>query len=999
MTQRTQMERLSEAVADRYRIEDELGTGGMATVYLAEDLKHHRPVALKVLHPDLAAVVGAERFLREIETTAGLQHPGILALYDSGEADGLLYYTMPVVVGESLKEKLQREGQLPVDEAVRIAREVAEALEHAHGRGVLHRDIKPANILLEDGRVILADFGIARAVEPHDAERLTETGLAVGTPTYMSPEQSMAERRLDGRSDLYALGCVLYEMLAGEPPYTGATAQAILAKRFREPVPRVSTLRDTVTPGLEAILVRLLATSPADRHGSASLLVQALDEYHRSPGTPARASEGLRGGARWTRGGLLVGAAVVVAAVGVKLWVSGVGVDAESLSPDRLAVLPFTVRGAPDFDYLAEGMVDLMGAKLDGAGALTVVNPRAVISMVSAEQIDLGDPAAGERVARRFGAGRYLTGELTEVGGHIQLAAQLHELGSDAGSPKGASVSTKPDQLLGAIDSLALELLGETMDTPEARIQQLATATTASLPALKEFLAGERLMRAGGQYREATASFERAIALDPTFALAWYRKSSVGEWVDHFDVRSSADSAFKYSEGLSRRDRSLLEALRLRRVGLTEEAEQRYEAHLRTWPDEVDAIVQLGEIRFHDNPRRGRSMAEAIPFFQSALDLEPANADARIHLARLYALTGQLDSLEATVRHIEADFAANSAPGEVDGGGGERLIEVQALLASARGDSAAKADVLERLRGRPPLHSFVAAHGVSRFARDPVGALAIVTQREVGDPFLDWAVSSFYHVLGRREEAFRFVDDLPGGLTAQWELERAFVLTSGVVAPDTVRMRQVLESLRARDPAEIRRGNWVPAYEDLTDEFHRFERDWTVAQLLIHLGRVSEARRIMSALDVVPAMVGLGQVQPDAIRTLEAEIRYREGDRQGALDVLRTITYEVPHGATYHSLADGTRARYLQAELELERGDRGVAERLFRGLAESWSPWDGYHRPIAYQRLGEIAEVDGRTAEAITQYTRLVDLWVECDPELVPLREEIRARRDALAAS
>ena len=235
-----QMERLGAALEGRYRIDREVGEGGMATVYLAEDLKHHRQVALKVLKPSLAAAVGAERFLAEIEVTANLQHPHILPLYDSGEADSFLYYVMPFQEGESLRAKLDREHQLSLEEAVRIATGVAGALEHAHRHGVVHRDIKPANILLQDGEPVVADFGIALAVGSGASERLTETGASLGTPHYMSPEQAAGDTFIGPATDIYALGCVLYEMLVGEPPYTGASTQAILGKIIAsQPVPAV----------------------------------------------------------------------------------------------------------------------------------------------------------------------------------------------------------------------------------------------------------------------------------------------------------------------------------------------------------------------------------------------------------------------------------------------------------------------------------------------------------------------------------------------------------------------------------------------------------------------------------------------------------------------------------------------------------------------------------------------------------------------------------------
>ena len=249
---------LADALRDRYLLERELGAGGMATVYLAQDLKHHRKVALKVLRPDLAAVIGAERFLHEIETTANLQHPHILPLHDSGEVGGTAFYVMPFIEGESLRDRLNREKQLPIDVAVRIASEVASALDYAHRKGVIHRDIKPENILLHDGQALVADFGIALALSTAGSTRMTETGMSLGTPHYMSPEQAMGEREITGRSDVYALGCVLYEMLTGDPPFTGSTAQAIVAQVVTE-VPRpLIPRRHTILPHVETAVLRAL---------------------------------------------------------------------------------------------------------------------------------------------------------------------------------------------------------------------------------------------------------------------------------------------------------------------------------------------------------------------------------------------------------------------------------------------------------------------------------------------------------------------------------------------------------------------------------------------------------------------------------------------------------------------------------------------------------------------------------------------------------------------
>jgi serine/threonine-protein kinase len=270
------VQRLSAALADRYTIARELGQGGMATVYLAEDVKHRRQVAVKVLLPELAAALGHERFLREITTTANLRHPHILPLYDSGEAGGFLYYVMPYVEGESLRDRLDREKQLPLDEALSVAREVADALSYAHSRGVVHRDIKPENILLESGHAVVADFGIARAVSAAGGEKLTQTGVAIGTPQYMSPEQAAGEADIDGRSDLYSLACVLYEMLTGQPPFTGPTVESVVRQHMVEEARPVSQLRPAVPPAIADVLTRALAKNPADRFSPAAHFAAAL---------------------------------------------------------------------------------------------------------------------------------------------------------------------------------------------------------------------------------------------------------------------------------------------------------------------------------------------------------------------------------------------------------------------------------------------------------------------------------------------------------------------------------------------------------------------------------------------------------------------------------------------------------------------------------------------------------------------------------------------------
>jgi serine/threonine protein kinase len=321
---------LLRSLADRYTIERELGRGGMATVYLAVDTRHHRRVAVKVLHPELSAVIGSERFLKEIEVTAGLQHPHILPLFDSGDVDGQLYYVMPFVEGETLRARLEREKQLPLDDAVRIATEVASALEYAHKRHVVHRDVKPENILLHDGAALVADFGIALAVQDAGGERITQTGLSLGTPQYMAPEQAMSEKSVGPRADIYALGAVTYEMLVGEPPFTGPTAQSIVAKMMTDDPAPPSRLRRSIPPALEAAVLRALEKLPADRWPTAQAFATALSATHaaapRAPGARNRR-------ATW----LPWGVALIAAALAAWGWLRPAP-EPPSMPPSRLSI-------------------------------------------------------------------------------------------------------------------------------------------------------------------------------------------------------------------------------------------------------------------------------------------------------------------------------------------------------------------------------------------------------------------------------------------------------------------------------------------------------------------------------------------------------------------------------------------------------------------------------------------------------------------------------------
>jgi eukaryotic-like serine/threonine-protein kinase len=506
-----------QSISDRYLLERELGRGGMATVYLARDLKHDRLVALKVLRPELAAVLGPDRFLQEIRLTARLQHPHLLTVLDSGETASLLWFTMPYVEGETLRARLDRECELPLADALTITRNVAGALTCAHKHGIMHRDVKPANVLLEDGEALLADFGIARALAEAGAggEALTATGMAVGTPSYMSPEQAAGEREVDGRADVYALGCVLYEMLAGEPPYTGPTAQAIMAKRFADPVPSIRRVRPEIPSTVDTAIQRALARRPADRFATPEEFTRALDR------APAVGRKVLRS--------LFAAAAGLALLAGANWWLHRRGSRVEIAGTPALAVLPFRVSD-PSSQLWREGLVDLFSLALDGAGDLRTVHPRTVLSRWH-RATGGGDPdeTTALAVARELGARYALTGTLLNLGPRIRLVGELYDL-NGKGSRR-VQVEGPPDSLPGLADRLAIALLREGLGSDSAARPRapIAEITTTSLPALKAFLSGEQKFRRA-RPREAAADFERAVQADSTFTLAEFRQAAATGW-------------------------------------------------------------------------------------------------------------------------------------------------------------------------------------------------------------------------------------------------------------------------------------------------------------------------------------------------------------------------------------------------------------------------------------------------------------------------------------
>jgi hypothetical protein len=549
---------LAEALRDRYRFERELGRGGMATVYLARDLRHERLVAVKVLRSDLSATLGASRFLREIQFTARLQHANILPLFDSGEAHGQLWYTMPFVEGGTLRERLRAQGQLPVEEALGITRQVLAALACAHEYGIVHRDIKPENILLSHGGALVSDFGIAHAISAVGAERLTETGIAIGTAAYMSPEQSTADHRLDGRSDLYSLGCVLYEMLTGEPPYGGPSAQVIIAKRLSEPIPHLRTMRETISPSLERVVTKALAKAPADRFATADHFASALSASGAAT-VPSRITVAQLGHRRLYWAGAALALAAALGAVGVRSWQGrepGAAVD-----PNVIAVLPFRVISRDSADnYLREASVDLVNAQLAGDGLPRAVDTRTALSRWRrAVQADGGEltTARALQLAQGLGAGQLFLGEFVITASQTTVSGRLLRV------PAGEVVAEHSEVVrAGEVDELALveRLLGRMMAMTAGEGAGRLPHLSDSIAAVKAYLAGRRAYDRS-EVAAAITQYRRALEIDSTFALPAYWLAIASNWPSSGDLVAEAGRrAWSSRDHLDGRDRAQLAA-------------------------------------------------------------------------------------------------------------------------------------------------------------------------------------------------------------------------------------------------------------------------------------------------------------------------------------------------------------------------------------------------------------------------------------------------------
>jgi serine/threonine-protein kinase len=686
----------TEALLGRYVFERELGRGGMATVYLARDLRHERLVALKVLHPELAMTLGPERFQREIKLCARLQHPHILAVHDSGETSGQLWFTMPYVEGESLRALLNHKQQLPLDVALRITTDAARALEYAHQHGVVHRDIKPENLLITtDGSTLVADFGIARALGL-GTESLTQTGMSVGTPKYMSPEQAAGDKNLDGSSDVYSLGAVLYEMLAGEPPYTGPSAQAIIAKRFSDPVPQVRRVRPAVPEAVEQALLKALALVPADRFATMAQFAESLtgpaaavqkQENAAQPAsitsfTPKRVSLPWRA--------VVASGLGLAAAASIALLVRSRANDSAGMSaagPRRLAVLPFENLGDSADAYFADGVTDAVRGKLSALPGLQVT------ARSSSSQYRKSDKTP-RQIGQELGVQYLLTATVRweKVGGgasRVQVTPELVQV---------ASASTQWQQpfdaALTGVFQVQADIAGRVADALDLALgdstrRALNEKPTQNLAAYDAYLRGEELFQSGFEpqtLRRAASYYAQAVALDSDFVQAWAQLSR-------------AHSTLYFVSTPSPKEAELARRAAARALALTP---RRAEGHLATC-DYYYAVIR-DRARAVEECERGLKLAPndvnlltvaataekflgrweaALAHLQQAQKIEPRSVAAASGLTEVLFWKRRYSEARVAV-----DRALSLAPSDM------YVLELKTMITLAEGDLAAARAVI-----------------------------------------------------------------------------------------------------------------------------------------------------------------------------------------------------------------------------------------------------------------------------------------------------------------
>lgn len=618
-------EKLTGIIADRYRIERQIGEGGMATVYLAYDQTRDVNVAVKAPKPELVMQLGPERFAREIQISTKLQHPHIVPVLDSGMVSGVPFYVMPLIDGETLEARLTRSGPLPVDDAITIASEVLDGLVYAHKLGFVHRDVKPSNVMLSNGHALLADFGIARAVEHSDNRKLTESGFALGTAEYMSPEQAAGDTQLDGRSDIYSLACVLYEMLAGAPPFTAPTARAVMARHFVDPVPSIRTVRDTVPVKLEAAIITALAKTPVDRFADADAFRRALKDPTLRDITAA--TLGPAAARKQTTRRILIGAgAAAVAIAGAAFWRVRQA-DAAPLDPNRVMVYPFVApKSSAGGASMGEDVATIIGNALDAADPLRWVDGWTMLDAGKRADIRTLEHADARKLARDKRCATFVTGRLVSSGDSVKVYVTLNDVRGDSVLSEGEATGSAADpwrQGLRAVSRILPQLIpGGTKDVS-------SDWKNRNPGAVANFLLGEAAFRRV-QMKDALTRYRRAVELDSTFALAALRGAQAASW-NHRSGEASSLVAVALTQPLPPRYHNLALGMTEYLRGRADSAAKHLRAAIDADPEMTVAWMQLGEVYTHLLPVAGDVDSLADMAFSRARALDTSAASALLH--------------------------------------------------------------------------------------------------------------------------------------------------------------------------------------------------------------------------------------------------------------------------------------------------------------------------------------------------------------------------------
>jgi serine/threonine-protein kinase len=813
------VDQLRQALAPQYRLERQLGRGGMATVYLAEDRRHHRQVALKVLHPEVAAAVGSKRFLREIKIAAKLTHPHILPLYDSGEAGGFLYYVMPYVEGESLRERLNREKQLPIEDALQMACEVADALHSAHQHGVIHRDIKPENILLEERHAVVADFGIARALSEAGGERLTESGIALGTSTYMSPEQSSGDDRIDGRTDIYSLGCVLYEMLAGEPPFTGPTAESLVRQHLAAGPPSVTVMRPAVPKELSSALRRALSKTTADRYRTAQDFSNAIAAVARHRAAQPRSRRSTLTILVVTMVAVAAGAFAIRGMIGD--WTTGgsmaLGLDSVSNQPTWVLVADFEGSASLEYRQIAR---ELARTALDQSPVLTTVTDDAIrrgLELAHRPETARLDPDLARELAIRGAVPVVLTGQLDQVGS--SYAVLLRVLDADSGIVIVATrdVARDDDQLIPTLDDAVGRLrreLGESRSAIRGRMP-LREVATPSLAAYRKYVEANDLFIATRNDREALPLIHEVIELDSGFAEAWRRMAA------HYGNLGVVDSMkMALVKGLERPER-LTDPVRL-------DAEAVLAILEWELPNAVRAYRQLARRTGYPEVNFGELFAlmgrhdEAVEAYRTPRPFGRSPYVVSLEVSSLLSL-GRLEEAWEVLQQLHGDLLK---AGELDYHLAAGDWDTAARLAARIGNDATASPAL-RVRAARTLASAQAARGRVRAAERTLRrALGETTE---GQAVRELEVDLIVLALATDRPVNDTATVALGDESVVWRTHRAL---AAAAVGDTIIAHELLDSLRAQpreNVATLGRTSrviraWIAAKGDAWDEVRQVLR-------------------------------------------------------------------------------------------------------------------------------------------------------------------------------